>query len=127
MTAVLISASGSIKNLWTASIKNNTPGDAAALRFIMSEWDYIPEKYKSVDQIPDGAKIAIMNDAMNMDRALKILQIAGLIKLSDKVKDSYSIIDIKENRKKLKIIDMEQAQRSAVFQKWMLLLYSSLI
>ena len=68
------------------------------------------EKYKSVDQIPDGAKIAIMNDAMNMDRALKILQIAGLIKLSDKVKDSYSIIDIAENRKKLKIIDMEQAQ-----------------
>ncbi len=68
------------------------------------------EKYKSIDNIPDGAKIAIMNDAMNMDRALKILQNAGLIKLSDKTKDSFSIIDIVENKKKLKIIDMEQAQ-----------------
>jgi len=71
---------------------------------------FYSEKYSSIDKIPDGAKIAIMNDAMNMDRALKILQNAKLIKLSDKTKDSYSIIDIVENKKKLKIIDMEQAQ-----------------
>ena len=32
------------------------------------------EKYDSVDAIPDGATIAIPNDAMNMDRALRILR-----------------------------------------------------
>ena len=52
------------------------------------------EKYKSIEELPEGAKISIMNDAMNMDRGLKILQDINLIKLSDKHEGAYTIIDI---------------------------------
>ncbi|WP_101772236.1 MetQ/NlpA family ABC transporter substrate-binding protein [Peptostreptococcus faecalis] len=67
------------------------------------------EKYKSVDDIPNGSEIAIMNDPMNMGIALRILQDSGLIKLNDKI-ESPTVADIVENKKNLKIIEMEQAQ-----------------
>lgn len=67
------------------------------------------EKFDSIEDIPDNAEIAIMNDAMNMDIALSILQENNLIKLDDKV-DTYTVADIVENPKNLKIVDMDQAQ-----------------
>ena len=67
------------------------------------------EKYASVEEIPEGAQIAVMNDASNEDVALRILQDAGLIKLADDV-EQVTVADIVENPKNLKIIEMEQAQ-----------------
>lgn len=40
-------------------------------------------KYGSVDEIPDGAEIAIPNDPTNLARALLVLQDAGLLTLKD--------------------------------------------
>ena len=73
------------------------------------------EKYKSVDEIPEGGKIAIMNDPINMGIALSILQDSGLIKLNPDV-ETPTIADITENKKSLKIIDMEQAQTVAALK-----------
>lgn len=70
------------------------------------------EKYKSIDEIPQNGQIAIMNDPMNMAIALRILQDAKLIKLKDGVA-MPTIVDIVENPKNLKIIDMDQAQTVA--------------
>ncbi len=67
------------------------------------------EKYDSVEDLPDGATIAIPNDVMNMDRALRILAGGGLITLADGV-DQYSITDITENPKNIQLIDMDQTQ-----------------
>ncbi|MDR3589357.1 MAG: MetQ/NlpA family ABC transporter substrate-binding protein [Negativicutes bacterium] len=67
------------------------------------------EKYKSIDQIPDGATIAIMNDAMNMDRGLRILSDAGLITLKDNI-DKASLLDIAKNSHNFKFRDMDQTQ-----------------
>ncbi len=67
------------------------------------------EKYESIDDIPDGSQIAVMNDATNEDVSLKILESAGLIKLSDVV-EFVTVADITENPKNLEIIEMEQAQ-----------------
>lgn len=67
------------------------------------------EKYTSVDEIPDNAQIAIMNDAQNMSIALTILRDAGLIELDDSV-DTYTVADVTSNPKNLQIIDMDQAQ-----------------
>jgi len=39
------------------------------------------KKYKSIDQLPQGASIGIQNDPSNGNRALLLLQHAGLIKL----------------------------------------------
>ena len=67
------------------------------------------EKYKSVAEIPDGATIAIMNDAMNMDRGLRILSDAGLISLKDNT-DKASVLDIAKNPHNFKFRDMDQTQ-----------------
>lgn len=67
------------------------------------------EKHKSIDQLPEGATIALMNDAMNMDRALRILADAGLITFKAKT-DKASLIDIATNPRKLKFRDMDQIQ-----------------
>lgn len=67
------------------------------------------EKFDSVDSIPDGSQIAVMNDATNEDVALRILEDAGLIVISKDV-DLATVADIIENPRNLKIIEMEQAQ-----------------
>ena len=67
------------------------------------------EKYSSVEEIPEGATIAIPNDAMNMDRALRILETGGLITLKDGV-EQYSVTDIESNPKNLNLMDMDQTQ-----------------
>lgn len=67
------------------------------------------EKYKSIAEIPDGATIAIMNDAMNMDRGLRILSDAGLIALKQGT-DKASVLDIAKNPHNFKFRDMDQTQ-----------------
>ncbi|GKX53127.1 MetQ/NlpA family ABC transporter substrate-binding protein [Budvicia aquatica] len=71
---------------------------------------FYSERYKSLDTLPEQAKIAIMNDAMNMDRGLRMLQSAGLIELDKTKNDSYSLLDITKNPKQLEFIDMDQTQ-----------------
>lgn len=68
-------------------------------------------KYKNLEDIPEGAEIAIPNDASNGARALKILAKNGLIKVSDG--DLISAKDITENKRNLKIteVDAEQLPR----------------
>ncbi|MEI3219272.1 MAG: MetQ/NlpA family ABC transporter substrate-binding protein [Lachnoclostridium sp.] len=67
------------------------------------------EKYSSIEEIPDGSQIAVMNDATNEDVALRILEDAGLITISTDV-ELATVADITENPKNLEIIEMEQAQ-----------------
>lgn len=68
------------------------------------------EKHKTIEDIPKGGKIAVMNDAMNLDRGLKILEEAGLIKLETKEGQSATVLDVKENPKELEFIEVEQMQ-----------------
>ena len=67
----------------------------------ISTIDLYSNKYKGIDELPDGAKIAIPNDVNNGGRALSVLEKAGLIKL----KEGHDIIpsqtDIVENPKNI--------------------------
>lgn len=67
------------------------------------------EKYKTVNEIPNGATIALMNDAMNMDRALRILSDAGLITLKENTVKA-TVLDITQNPHNFKFKDMDQTQ-----------------
>ena len=60
---------------------------------------FYSKNYKSVDELPEGAKIAIPSDGANRARALRMLASKGLISLKDE--DSYNITleDITENKK----------------------------
>ncbi|EAJ1632024.1 MetQ/NlpA family ABC transporter substrate-binding protein [Campylobacter upsaliensis] len=66
------------------------------------------KKIKDKDLIPQNAKIAIPNDPTNESRALDLLERAGLIKLNDKVLKTP--LDIVDNPKKLKFLELKAAQ-----------------
>ncbi|HEK9986949.1 TPA: MetQ/NlpA family ABC transporter substrate-binding protein [Streptococcus equi subsp. zooepidemicus] len=67
-------------------------------------------KYKSIDELPDGAQIAVPNDATNESRALYVLQAAGLIKLNVSGDKLATIANITENKKKLDIKELDASQ-----------------
>ena len=68
-------------------------------------------KVKSVDELQDGATIAIPNDPTNGARALLLLEKQGLIKLKDGVDPLKAVPqDIGENPKKFNIIELEAPQ-----------------
>ncbi|MDC2829440.1 MetQ/NlpA family ABC transporter substrate-binding protein [Limosilactobacillus mucosae] len=70
--------------------------------------------YRSVKSLPDGATIAIPNDASNESRALYVLQSAGLITLKKNTGALATISSIAKNPKNLKIKEVaaDQAART---------------
>ena len=66
-------------------------------------------RYASVDELPDGATIAIPNDPTNEGRALLLLQSAGLIKLAEDAGLEAVPQDIVENPKNLSFREIEAA------------------
>lgn len=71
-------------------------------------------KHKDFASVPEGATVAVPNNATNLSRALFLLQSQGLIKLNAKFTDPASTLatpkDIAENPKKLKILEIESPQ-----------------
>lgn len=64
---------------------------------------------KSIDEIKDGAKVAIPNDSSNGGRALLLLEKQGLIKLNPDAGITATKKDITENPKNLKIQEVDAA------------------
>lgn len=67
-------------------------------------------KVKNLDEIKEGAKIAIPNDPSNGSRALFLLQDAGLIKVDGEAGDIIGLDKITENPKNLEIVEMDASQ-----------------
>ena len=67
-------------------------------------------KVEKLEDIPEGAKIAIPNDPSNGSRALFLLQDAGLIKVDGEAGDIIGLDKITENPKKLEIVEMDASQ-----------------
>ncbi|CAO3425650.1 MetQ/NlpA family ABC transporter substrate-binding protein [Azospirillum endophyticum] len=67
-------------------------------------------KIKSIGELKPGATIGIPNDPSNGGRALNLLAANGLLKLADGKGLSPSILDIAENPKTLKLVELEAAQ-----------------
>ncbi len=68
------------------------------------------KKVKSLDELKDGASIAIPNDPTNGGRALLILADKGLIKLRDGSGLKVSPADVVENPKNLSFAELDAAQ-----------------
>ena len=68
-----------------------------------------PGKTKTLDALPDGATVAVPNDATNEARALLLLQDAGLIKLKDPKDINSTTKDITSNPKNLQFKELEAA------------------
>lgn len=62
---------------------------------------------KKIEDVPYGAKIAIPSDVSNGGRALRLLEAAGLLTLKKDAPLSPSVLDIAQNPKHLKIVEVE--------------------
>lgn len=69
-------------------------------------------KTSSLEELKDGAKIAVPNDVSNEARALLLLADKGLIGLKDGVEMDATKNDIVKNDKNFEIIEVEAAQLS---------------
>jgi D-methionine transport system substrate-binding protein len=68
------------------------------------------KKVKSLDALKEGARIGVPNDPTNGGRALLLLQSQGLIKLKAGVGLKATPLDIAENPRKLRFIELDAAQ-----------------
>ncbi|HEV7812661.1 MAG TPA: MetQ/NlpA family ABC transporter substrate-binding protein [Leifsonia sp.] len=68
------------------------------------------DKYKSVGELPQGAKIAIPNDTTNQARALLVLQKAGLLKLKNGGTTLSTPADILAGESKVTVIPVDAQQ-----------------
>jgi len=72
------------------------------------------KKVSGVDEIPEGGKIAIPNDAVNGGRALTVLQAAGLLKIKEGAAVPYTVADIAENPKNIEIVEVDASQTASL-------------
>ena len=68
------------------------------------------KKVKSLSELQSGARIAIPNDPTNGGRVLLLLQERGLIKVKAEAGLKATPLDITDNPKKLKIVELDAAQ-----------------
>ncbi|MEO0890145.1 MAG: methionine ABC transporter substrate-binding lipoprotein MetQ, partial [Pseudomonadota bacterium] len=68
------------------------------------------KQVKSVDEIEDGARIAVPNDPTNLGRSLLLLEQQGLIELRDGVGLLATVRDIVGNPKNITIVELDAAQ-----------------
>lgn len=71
---------------------------------------------QSLDEIEDGATVAVPNDATNEARALLLLEQEGLIEVDDEAGINATINDITSNPKNLQFSELEAANLPNVLQ-----------
>jgi len=77
---------------------------------IASPMGFYSKKYRSFDEIPAGATIAIQNDPTNGARSLQLLAANKIITLRDGAGVTAGVVDITENPKNYKFIELDAAQ-----------------
>ena len=75
-----------------------------------------PGQSSSLEELPDGATIAVPNDVTNEARALILLQDQGLITLDPEAGIEATPLDITDNPKNLEFVEVESAQLPNVLQ-----------
>ncbi|MCF6092378.1 MetQ/NlpA family ABC transporter substrate-binding protein [Microaerobacter geothermalis] len=65
--------------------------------------------YQSIDELPNGATVAVTNSSSEIGRVLALLEANGLIKLKDGVGINGQLTDIVENPKNLKFTQLDPA------------------
>ncbi|HEY0600597.1 MetQ/NlpA family ABC transporter substrate-binding protein [Brevundimonas sp.] len=66
-------------------------------------------RYRSLAELPQGAQVAVPNDASSIGRSLILLQKAGLIRLRDPANPLQSLRDIVDNPRGLRFRELESA------------------
>jgi len=77
---------------------------------IASPMGFYSKKYKSFADIPAGGTIAIQNDPSNAARSLQLLAANNVIKLREGAGVTAGVVDIVDNPKKFKFVELDAAQ-----------------
>ncbi|MFB7157182.1 MetQ/NlpA family ABC transporter substrate-binding protein [Lysinibacillus sp. NPDC056232] len=83
---------------------------------IMAPIGLYSNKYKSLDDMKEAAKIAVPNDPSNWGRALLLLQENGLLTVTDNFDGNGGEDRIKDNPKKLNILPVDSATTPRVME-----------
>ena len=68
------------------------------------------KKFKSINELKAGARVALPNDPSNLARGILLLQQAGLVKLKEGVNPlRVSELDLAANPKKIKLVPLDAA------------------
>lgn len=86
--------------------------------YIMSSMDCIvSQKYASLEEVPDGASIAVADDASNLSVNLEDLASIGWLTLAEIPEGSYyTTFDIVENPKNLQLVEMDMFSRFSALE-----------
>ena len=71
---------------------------------------FYSKRFKSLDALPEGARVGIQNDPSNSGRALALLQKYGVIKLKAGAGLTATPLNIADNPRKIQVIQVEAAQ-----------------
>ncbi|GGI05084.1 MetQ/NlpA family ABC transporter substrate-binding protein [Egicoccus halophilus] len=74
------------------------------------------ERHGALDELPDGATVAIANDPTNAARGLRLLEANGLITLADTGDAAPTVLDLEDNPRDLDITEIEAAQLPRTLQ-----------
>ncbi|WP_108669193.1 MetQ/NlpA family ABC transporter substrate-binding protein [Peribacillus acanthi] len=77
---------------------------------ILNPMGVYSNEFKSLDDLPKGAKVGLPNDPTNGSRALFVFEEAGLIKIKEDKRETASIHDLAENPKEIEFIELDAAQ-----------------
>ncbi|MDI2589332.1 MetQ/NlpA family ABC transporter substrate-binding protein [Psychrobacillus sp. NEAU-3TGS] len=79
--------------------RNNGSELVPVVPIYFANYGVYSKQYNSMDELPEGAAVAIANDVSNIDRSLALLAQNDVIKLKEKTGPYYTIADIIENPK----------------------------
>lgn len=74
-------------------------------------------RFRTLAQLPNGAEVAVPNDASSIGRSLILLQKAGLIRLKDPANPLQTLRDITGNPKNLRFRELESATLPRVLEQ----------
>lgn len=75
------------------------------------------KQYDSIDEIPEGAKVAVPNDPSNKARALLVLQQAGLVKLKDGGNTGSTLDDVIAEDSRVEVTELDAAVTVSVLDE----------
>ncbi len=102
-------------NLFQHQLFMNQAAKRLSADFVMLNRAYTPifglyskkHAIKSADEVTEGSTIGISNDDSNQDRSLKFLKTIGLINLKDKADGFFTVKDVVDHPKKIKLQELD--------------------
>lgn len=104
-------------NIFLDSYIEDSGGDLTPIaNTVIAPLGIYSEKLTDINNLQDGAQIAIPNDATNGGRAIKLLEVAGFIEVDPEAGIMPTRDDITSNPKNLDIIPMDASQTVRAMQ-----------